>query len=947
MDKLSFLTLLVVIAAGLVSADTYTFKIGYYMNETNFAGDGYVHGTLSYHFDTAKRSNSIVRYDHSVAGIGGASTVITEFENFTSQTTFKICPGMCEGASFSNLAERWWYNKSSDTLDESDTFKGDDGLLYYRYNRKMIRQAGVKALYLLKSAAANDVVIPTGPEQLPARIIFQSGRQVFFKKSTFQTIQRSNPSFTMPTGVTCPIKKCRSYLDIVFVLDESGSINNQEFSTMKTFARALVGNLTVGLDAAAISVVMFSSNSRIAFDLSYVNVDGLIQNIAQKGGTTYQGKCLANAYSILNKTNWRREHYGRPTPFVIALTDGADFDYTSINASAKKLKEWGVFLIEVGVGISTTYANKLRAVASSLNGEPGYFDVKNFNALLTKINDLVTPICENSNATSCDPKCSGYCGCSMSCYCPTCTDLGSKCVKNTCEVFGNTTNGCEVTNTTDHFDKCLDYTCDEQNGWTTTVHKCDPNMKSCEQQDCVDDEIGCRESLKMDNLCTDLPDLCHVGKCAPKSAGADPTTGCVYETTCTGESDSNIVYPDGNRGCIDYVCMDGTCVEQDTCQKEGRIDDCMAMQCNRKTNKCEIAGENETTCTVATDCPVKDSCTKRVCSDGKCTYTPKDGSPLPTCNGCYKARCNEETGKYELYYRGCGNKDMCVNEFCVNGTGNCTYEAKYPYKPCFDVDCDKDTGKGAGYVPRNCSNPDIEKGTCIRFSCNEKTDRCESYIADADEACPNDNPLCVKVNCSEHGARCQYRDVVAPGVTKCKLSRCDPKTGIAELYDKCDDGRICTTDTCDRDGNCSNRYHYCEYMPKDNLSSCFFWGCSENRKNGCYQKIYDNAYFDECGYCIGPYDDENEPDKKKLRECKKDLTWEEKAAAISGGVAGAIVVACVVAALGVSVGGTLLTRELIKRARAAADSGAVENPMYQDNGREMSNPAFEGEDMDG
>jgi hypothetical protein len=400
----------------------------------------------------------------------------------------------------------------------------------------------------------------------------------------------------------------------------------------------------------------------------------------------------------------------------------------------------------------------------------------------------------------------------------------------------------------------------------------------------------------------------------------------------------------GKYGCINYVCQDGRCVEQDACPGNVTETTCMPMRCNRKTNTCEIAGEDGKTCSKDSDCKEKDKCSTPQCSGGSCVYTPKDNN-LPTCDKCHIAQCNAGTGKYELAYSGCGNPDKCMIETCEANTGKCTYEPKFKYKACYDIECDKNTGEGR-YVPRNCSNPEIEKGSCIRFRCNNNTDACESYQDDPNKVCPNDNPLCVTVNCSEQGAMCQYFNRTAEGVTQCRLSKCDPATGNLSLYDKCDDGRLCTIDSCDFDGTCSHRTNFCENMPTANLTSCFFWSCSESRKNGCYRKIFENAYFDECGNCIGPHDDTRNMTDEELTECKKALTWEEKAAVISAGVAGAIVAACVIGAIGVSVGGTLLTRELIKRARAAADSGAVENPMYQDNGREMNNPAFEGEDAD-
>jgi len=131
-------------------------------------------------------------------------------------------------------------------------------------------------------------------------------------------------------------------------------------------------------------------------------------------------------------------------------------------------------------------------------------------------------------------------------------------------------------------------------------------------------------------------------------------------------------------------------------------------------------------------------------------------------------------------------------------------------------------------------------------------------------------------------------------------------------------------------------------MNMTGFGECFITACSEKRKSGCYRKVVENAYFDECGVCIGSYKQgEDDPNKGKGGECKDPY---RVVVSIAAGAVAAITVACVLAGLGVSIGGTLLTRELIRRAKAAADAGAVTNPMYEDNGREMSNPVFEGSD---
>ena len=64
-------------------------------------------------------------------------------------------------------------------------------------------------------------------------------------------------------------------------------------------------------------------------------------------------------------------------------------------------------------------------------------------------------------------------------------------------------------------------------------------------------------------------------------------------------------------------------------------------------------------------------------------------------------------------------------------------------------------------------------------------------------------------------------------------------------------------------------------------------------------------------------------------------------AGVAGGVVAAVVVAVVVAVAGVTAGSIYGTKELMKRARNAADQGAQMNPLYEDSKHEATNPFYE------
>jgi len=300
---------------------------------------------------------------------------------------------------------------------------------------------------------------------------------------------------------------------------------------------------------------------------------------------------------------------------------------------------------------------------------------------------------------------------------------------------------------------------------------------------------------------------------------------------------------------------------------------------------------------------------------------------------------------FEIVSRTCPSPDLCHVGYCDVENDQCLVKFKEDKLNCTDYSCDPKTGV-VTTKERDCSNM-TEPGTCAMYKCDPSSDRCVFHLViDTETACPTDNPNCTIVTCNDQtGYKCQYQPRENISDDPCLVSKCDPKTGDIYFVGKCDLPFKCITTECLAGGICVNSTNTCEYLevPKD-LERCFIPSCSEKRKSGCYLKAVKNAYFDECGNCVGFNNGEDDPTRRQSEECKKDLL--PIVTEVAAGVVAAIVVTCIIAAIGVSVGSTLLTRELIRRARAAADTGAVDNPMYQDNGREMSNPAFEGENMD-
>ena len=88
-------------------------------------------------------------------------------------------------------------------------------------------------------------------------------------------------------------------------------------------------------------------------------------------------------------------------------------------------------------------------------------------------------------------------------------------------------------------------------------------------------------------------------------------------------------------------------------------------------------------------------------------------------------------------------------------------------------------------------------------------------------------------------------------------------------------------------------------------------------------------------------DSESSSDVDHDAECLEGMGVNVPIAGITGGVVAGIVIAVVVVVAGLTASSIYGTKELMKRARNAADQGAQMNPLYEDSKHEASNPFYE------
>ena len=92
------------------------------------------------------------------------------------------------------------------------------------------------------------------------------------------------------------MQKCTKVVDIVMILDESGSVGRNDFQKIKSFVGDVISRFSVAPFGAHFAVVKYSSQPREVFSLTkYTNAAQLhtaVQNINYLGGGTYTGRAF-------------------------------------------------------------------------------------------------------------------------------------------------------------------------------------------------------------------------------------------------------------------------------------------------------------------------------------------------------------------------------------------------------------------------------------------------------------------------------------------------------------------------------------------------------------------------------------------------------------------------------------------------------------------------------
>ncbi|XP_059194900.1 collagen alpha-6(VI) chain-like [Centropristis striata] len=139
--------------------------------------------------------------------------------------------------------------------------------------------------------------------------------------------------------------------DLVFLLDQSGSIRSEDYTTMKKFTTELVNSFKVSETLVRVGVAQFSSAFQKEFVLnkyySEQAVNKHITDMVQLGGGTNIGLALDGIRSYFEASSGSRRSEGVSQNLVL-ITDGESQD--DVEDAADRLRALGVEVFAIGIG---------------------------------------------------------------------------------------------------------------------------------------------------------------------------------------------------------------------------------------------------------------------------------------------------------------------------------------------------------------------------------------------------------------------------------------------------------------------------------------------------------------------------------------------------------------------------------------------------------------------
>jgi len=229
---------------GTCSAATYMYTAQYVLRNREVFPSSHVTGTVYYYYDEDVLLNSRVRFDTSYV-LNENTITSSELYHYKNQALYNLCTA-CTADTLKVDPEKWW-----GVADETCTTE-EDG--YQHCTRRAYAAVNVAEFWYKGTPGTADFDVKY--------VKFKDGRELTL--SGFSGSSKSYSTYSNKLEITssmnCPEPVCKSYVDLVFVLDSSSSVDTREWSKTQEFVRTAVSNFKIdGAGNAYVGIVDFSA----------------------------------------------------------------------------------------------------------------------------------------------------------------------------------------------------------------------------------------------------------------------------------------------------------------------------------------------------------------------------------------------------------------------------------------------------------------------------------------------------------------------------------------------------------------------------------------------------------------------------------------------------------------------------------------------------------------
>lgn len=214
----------------------------------------------------------------------------------------------------------------------------------------------------------------------------------------------------------CVVVVCNTVKDILFILDESGSVQPDDFVRQVNFVEQFVQQYQIGPDTRTqVALIRYGSTVRLEFNLNQFSSQrevltalASIQYV-NRGNTNTGGALNVAATQVFVPAGGVRPLAPDATRVCIVVTDGQSNVGPSVQIEADTLRQLGVRVIAIGVG-SATDRQELEAIASQ-PASANVFELTAFDQFNTLVQDIRDAACAGEFVGCC------CCGVMVTCCC--------------------------------------------------------------------------------------------------------------------------------------------------------------------------------------------------------------------------------------------------------------------------------------------------------------------------------------------------------------------------------------------------------------------------------------------------------------------------------------------------------------------------------------------------